>query len=290
DATQQHPRHRAAARLLSRQAGDHRGRGELPARAGRQHRRVRPVLDRSRGRRLLSAHGLPPGGPLGDPPRRRAPLRSGGGRALLHELELHGGGSPQARGDHGQPLRPLPAGPAVASAAPGARSRHRARDLQPPRPRRAGARLRRAVRPHPGDCGLKARRRAPPDRAAARQLRSHHPRALHADPVGAVPGGRRRAGHQHPPLVSARLRGRRAVRARQGARREAHRRDGALRDRGPRRGADHRAGRHPRHASQQRRGARAPGRRRRTHGARARGAVALRGPRAEAWRAHRRVL
>ena len=53
-------------------------------------------------------------------------------------------------------------------------------------------------------------------------------------------------GDQHPPLVPARVRRRGAVREGQGPRRQAHRRHRPLRDRGARRGADHRAGRHPR--------------------------------------------
>ena len=58
-----------------------------------------------------------------------------------------------------------------------------------------------------------------------------------------VPRARRRTGHQHPPLVPAGLRRRRALPAGPRARREGHRRDRPLRHRGARRGADHRAGR-----------------------------------------------
>ena len=73
--------------------------------------------------------------------------------------------------------------------------------------------LRRSLRPHPGHPRHQGRGRAAPDRAAGRQLRPHRPRALHADPVGRLPRGRRRAGHQHPPLLPAVLRGRRTARS-----------------------------------------------------------------------------
>ena len=55
-----------------------------------------------------------------------------------------------------------------------------------------------------------------------------------------------RPGDQHPPLVPAELQGRQALPRGLRPRRQAGRRDRALRHRRPRRGPDHRAGRHPR--------------------------------------------
>ena len=95
----------------------------------------------------------------------------------------------------------------------------------------------------PVDRGDKAAGRGAAPRAARGQRRPRGAGPLHADPLRRVPRPARRAGDQHPPLVPARVRRRRALRARQGARGQAHRRHGPLRDRGPRRRADHRAGR-----------------------------------------------
>ena len=71
----------------------------------------------------------------------------------------------------------------------------------------------------------------------------------------------RRPGHQHPPLVPARLQGREPVQAGARPRREDHRRDRALRHERPRRGPDHRAEHrarrphpHPRRAGRDRAG------------------------------------
>ena len=71
-------------------------------------------------------------------------LRGRGRRAVRHGVDVRRRRRAQARGDHGQPLRPLPARPAVARAPRRARPRRRARDLQPRRPRRRRARVRRA--------------------------------------------------------------------------------------------------------------------------------------------------
>ena len=93
-----------------------------------------------------------------------------------------------------------------------------ARDLQPPRPRgrRGGAsacrsttcrsRPTRSPRPRRG-CSSCSPARCRPGRA----------RALHADPLARLPRRGRRAGHQHPPLVPAGLRGRRPYRRRSSA-------------------------------------------------------------------------
>ena len=85
-------------------------------------------------------------------------------------------------------------------------------------------------------------------------------------------------GDQHPPLVPAELQGREALPPGLRPRREAGRRHRALRDRRPRRGPDHRAGRHPRRPQPQ---PGAAGRRRsrcRGAGAVARGPVARASP------------
>ena len=118
--------------------------------------------------------------------------------------------------------------------------------LQPPRRRAAGEVLRPRVRAragHPRHQGggrgrlMRARRgaRHRPGRAGA----------LHADPLRRPVPAAERAGHQHPPLVPAELQGRQALPPGVRARGEADRGHGPLRHRRPRRGPDHRAGRHP---------------------------------------------
>ena len=88
------------------------------------------------------------------------------------------------------------------------------------------------------------------------QLRPGRARPLHADPLRRLPRARGRADDQHPPLVPAGVRRRRALPAGQGSRRQADRGDRALRHRGARRRPDHRAGRDPRQPPRRRQDAR----------------------------------
>ena len=99
-----------------------------------------------------------------------------------------------------------------------------------------------------------ARRPRPQQEAQIKQLvdgerrRAGRARALHADPVGRSRRLSRRALHQHPPQLPARLQGRQALSPGACARREDDRRDRPLRHRRPRRRADHRPGRRARSA------------------------------------------
>jgi hypothetical protein len=145
---------------------------------------------------------------------------------------------------------PLPHRPARALEHPRAQGADPVGDQQSRRaPRDRGA-FRRAV-PPPSD-----RRRRPGSpggtRARAARGRACRPgraRALHAGPFGRVRRRVSRARHQHPPLVSARVRGSEALPSGAGARGEDHRRDRALRDRRAGSGSDHRAGRGPREST-----------------------------------------
>ena len=148
---------------------------------------------------------------------------------------------------HGVEVRSLPQRPAVPLEHRLAADRHPGDRVEPPRPRAAGAAVRHPVPPHPGDRGHQAGGRGAAARAGARARR--RPRgagALHAGAVRRGLQGARRPGDQHPPQLPAELQGREALPPGVRARREARRRDRALRDARPRRGPDHRAGRHAR--------------------------------------------
>ena len=97
-------------------------------------------------------------------------------------------------------------GPAVPLGARRARRRPRPGGLQPPRSARAGRAGGRPVPPRAGRPRRQAGRRGAAARAAGGRLRPRGAGPLHADPVRRLPRPRRRPGHQHPPLVPARLR------------------------------------------------------------------------------------
>ena len=149
--------------------------------------------------------------------------------------------------------RPLPARPALAPPPRRAAGHDPDGDLQPHQHRRRCPLVRHPLLPRPLAGPRQVRGRGQDPRAAQGQRRLRRARPLHADPLRRLPRRGRRAGDQHPPLLPARLHRRRALPQGEGTRREAHRRDLALRHQGPRRGPDHRAGRHPRQPRDDRR-------------------------------------
>ena len=115
------------------------------------------------------------------------------------------------------------------------------------RRRAAGAPPRPRLPSHPGHSRDQGGRRGRADGAPrGAGDRSRRARPLHAGALGRRLPASLGPGDQHPPLVPAQLQGRTALPPGLRARREADRGHRPLRHRRPRRGADHRAGRHPR--------------------------------------------
>ena len=228
----------------------------LPARARREHRRVRPVLDRPRGRPRSSCgwsstwRGLASArGARARASRRGRPSRFDMQWRLRRRRACPSASRCSSRATTTACSTCCGAGAAASSTCDVGLVVSNHPDL-----REDVAAVRRARIDHvPVDPDTKAEAEAPPARAARRQLRPRRARPLHADPLGGVPRARRRAGHQHPPLVPAGVRRRRPVRARRergvkliGA--TAHYVTEELDD-----GPDHRAGRDPRLAPRRRR-------------------------------------